>query len=210
MTGIAAISFTGGTIGLPVPLGADGIPELTADPEGLLDVQEKIRVALRNVDKVSADNELAVKDTLRNFETFTASLSGHGERITSIISAAESGVGAVDDALGKTQNFLGGLASDKYGGDLLPTVIRCYSTRWLGWGRPLLSFVALTRPFSQGRKRFVSAPTIRQLTAVSPPLSPISDVMRKPVRRRRVCLRPIPRLQYRRGSPGADNQTRSC
>ena len=93
LTGIAAISFTGGTVDAPpVPLGADGIPELTADPEGLLDVQEKIRVALRNVDKVIADNEVAVKDTLRNFETFTASLSGNGERITSIISAAESGV----------------------------------------------------------------------------------------------------------------------
>ena len=92
-------------------------------PVRVLDVQEKIRVALRNVDKGSADNEVAVKDTLRNFETFTASLSGNGEKITSIISAAESGVGAVDDELGKTQDFLGGLASDKYGGELLPTVI---------------------------------------------------------------------------------------
>ena len=42
-------------------------------------------MALRNVDKVIADNEVAVKDTLRNFETFTASLSSNGERITSII-----------------------------------------------------------------------------------------------------------------------------
>src|SRR6266478_7140446 len=49
LTGIAAIAFTGGTLDAPpVPLGADGIPDLTADPEGLLDVQEKIRVALRN------------------------------------------------------------------------------------------------------------------------------------------------------------------
>ena len=124
LTGIAAIAFTGGTLDAPpVPLGADGIPELTADPEGLLDVQEKIRVALRNVDKVISDNEVAVKDTLRNFETYTASLSGNAKTITSIISAAESGVTAVDDTLGKTQKFLGRLASDKYGGELLPTVI---------------------------------------------------------------------------------------
>ena len=69
LTGIAAISFTGGTDDAPPPpLGADGIPELTADPEGTLGLQEKIRVALRNVDKVIADNEVAVKDTLRNFE----------------------------------------------------------------------------------------------------------------------------------------------
>jgi phospholipid/cholesterol/gamma-HCH transport system substrate-binding protein len=124
LTGIAAIAFTGGTLDAPpVPLGEDGIPELTADPEGLLDVQEKIRVALRNVDKVISDNEVAVKDTLRNFETYTASLSGNAETITSIISAADTGVTAVDDTLGKTRKFLSSLASDKYGGELLPTVI---------------------------------------------------------------------------------------
>ena len=34
LTGIAAIAFTGGTLDAPpVPLGADGIPELTADPD---------------------------------------------------------------------------------------------------------------------------------------------------------------------------------
>jgi phospholipid/cholesterol/gamma-HCH transport system substrate-binding protein len=124
LTGIAAISFTGGSLDAPpVPLDADGVPVLTADPEGVLGTQEKIRAALRNVDKVITDNEAAVKDTLRNFETFTATLAGNGERITSIISKAESGVGAVDDSLAKTQDFLAGLASTKSGGELLPTVI---------------------------------------------------------------------------------------
>lgn len=124
LTGIAAISFTGGTDEAPPPpLGADGIPELTADPEGTLGLQQKIRVALRNVDKVITDNEGAVKDTMRNFETFTASLSGNGERITSIISAAESDVSAIDDGMTKTENFLKSLGSDKYGGELLPTIV---------------------------------------------------------------------------------------
>ena len=122
LTGIAAISFTGGTVD-PPPLGPDGIPELTADPEGLLDMQERIRVGLRNVDKIIADNEVAVKDTLRNFESFTASLSSNGERITSIISAADASIASVDGALTKTKDFLGSLGSDKYGGELLPTVI---------------------------------------------------------------------------------------
>ena len=124
LTGIAAISFTGGSDGAPPPsTGDDGIPELTADPDGTLGMQEKIRVALRNVDKVITDNEVAVKDTLRNFETFTASLAGNGARITSIIATADSGISSVDSALAKTQSFLSGLGSDKYGGDLLPTVI---------------------------------------------------------------------------------------
>jgi phospholipid/cholesterol/gamma-HCH transport system substrate-binding protein len=123
LTGIAAISFTGGSDEAPPPKGPDGIPELTADKEGTLNTQEKIRVALRNVDRVIADNEVAIKDTLRNFETFTASLSGDGEKITSIIATAENGVNSVDDALTRTKDFLGSLASDKYGGELLPTVI---------------------------------------------------------------------------------------
>ena len=102
-----------------------GILLYTASPdaEGTLGLQEKIRVALRNVDKVITDNEVAIKDTLLNFETFTASLSGSGKRITSVISVADAGISSVDSALTKTQNFLGGLASDKYGGELLPTVI---------------------------------------------------------------------------------------
>lgn len=124
LTGIAAISFTGGSDEAPPPpKGADGIPELTADREGTLNTQEKIRVALRNVDRVIADNEVAIKDTLRNFETFTASLSGNGEKISSVIATAESGVAAADAAMDKTKDFLGRLASDKYGGELLPTVI---------------------------------------------------------------------------------------
>ena len=51
LTGIAAISFTGGTVDGPPPaLDKDGIPVLTADPDELLNTQEKIRAALRNVD----------------------------------------------------------------------------------------------------------------------------------------------------------------
>jgi phospholipid/cholesterol/gamma-HCH transport system substrate-binding protein len=124
LTGIAAISFTGGSDEAPPPpKGPDGIPELTADAEGTLNTQEKIRAALRNVDRVISDNEVAVKDTLLNFETFTASLSGNGEKIASIIATTENGVDAVDDALTRTKNFLGSLGSDKYDGELLPTVI---------------------------------------------------------------------------------------
>lgn len=124
LTGIAAIAFTGGTIDGPLPpLDTDGIPTLSADPEGMMNTQEKIRAALRNVDRVIAENEDAVKDTLRNFETFTVSLSSNGERLTAIVDSAVAGVTAVDDGFAKTEAFLKSLGSDKYGGELLPTVI---------------------------------------------------------------------------------------
>jgi phospholipid/cholesterol/gamma-HCH transport system substrate-binding protein len=106
-----------------VPLDKDGIPVLTADPDALLDVQEKIRVALRNVDRIIADNQVAVKDTLRNFETFTATLANNGERITEIVDSADKAMAGVDSGFARADKFLGSLGSAKYGGDLLPTVI---------------------------------------------------------------------------------------
>src|SRR2546421_914695 len=73
LTGIAAISFTGGTVdGPPPPQDSDGIPTLTADKDETLSTQEKIRVALRAADKIITENEVAVKDTLLGFESFTS------------------------------------------------------------------------------------------------------------------------------------------
>lgn len=124
LTGIAAISFTGGTVdGQPPPVDPEGIPTLTADREGTLSTQEKIRVALRNVDRVITENEVAVKDTLLGLESFTTTLAGSSERITSVISSAESAMVSLDNGFGKTQNFLKSLGSDKYGGELLPTIM---------------------------------------------------------------------------------------
>ena len=72
-------------------------------------------MALRNVDKVIADNQDALKDTLLSFETFTASLANSTERIDSVVRSADNGVAAVDSALTKTQGFLDSLASNKNG-----------------------------------------------------------------------------------------------
>ena len=124
LTGIAAISFTGGTVdGSPPPTDAEGIPTLTADKEGTLSTQEKIRVALRNVDKIIVENEVAVKDTLLGLESFTSSPAGSSDRITGVISSAESAMASLDNGFGKTHDFLKNLGSDKYGGELLPTII---------------------------------------------------------------------------------------
>ena len=124
LTGVAALSLIGGAIDCPpVPVDDDGVPVLTADPDALLDVQEKIRVALRNIDRIVKENEVAVKDTLLNFETFTASLAGNGRRITDIVDVADDVMKGIDDGLGQTQKFLANIGSAKYGGDLLPTVI---------------------------------------------------------------------------------------
>src|ERR1700730_7200718 len=65
LTGVAALSLIGGSPGAPpVPLDADGVPILIADPEATQDVETRIKAALRNVDQVIADNQADVKDML--------------------------------------------------------------------------------------------------------------------------------------------------
>src|SRR5258707_10804578 len=61
LTGVAAISLTGGAAAAPpVPLDEDGVPTLTAD----LSEIESIRDTLHNVDRVLVDNRAMLKDAL--------------------------------------------------------------------------------------------------------------------------------------------------
>ena len=119
LTGVAAISLKGGEEAAPsVPLDEDGIPVLTADPNRLQDVTEAIRGTLQNINKVVADNQEAVRNSLRNLEVFTSSLSRNAERIDGIMSR-------VDGVMGKADNLMLGLntlAGGKEGGELFQTV----------------------------------------------------------------------------------------
>jgi phospholipid/cholesterol/gamma-HCH transport system substrate-binding protein len=122
LTGVAALSLIGGSPEAPAaPLDADGVPILTADPEATQDVETRIKAALRNVDQVIADNQADLKDTLLNFETFSAQLSANGEKIDSVVRRAESSVNAVDLGLAKTDELLTSVGSVDFG-ELLPTV----------------------------------------------------------------------------------------
>ncbi len=119
LTGVAAISLKGGEEAAPpVPLDEDGIPVLTADPNKLQDVTEAIRATLQNVNKVVADNQESVKNSLHNLETFTNSLARNSERIDAIMAR-------VDGVMGKADNLMLGLnslAGGKDGGELFLTL----------------------------------------------------------------------------------------
>ncbi len=119
LTGVAAISLKGGEEAAPpVPLDEDGIPVLTADPNKLQDVTEAIRATLQNVNKIVADNQESLKNSLHNLETFTNSLARNSERIDTIM-------GRVDGVMGKADNLMLGLnslAGGKEGGELFLTV----------------------------------------------------------------------------------------
>src|SRR3978361_1272814 len=105
LTGVAAISLKGGEDAAPaVPLDEDGVPVLTADPNALQDVTEAIRGTLQNINKVVADNQEAVKNSLRNLETFTSSLARNSEKIDHVMLK-------VDGVIGKADNLMLGLNS---------------------------------------------------------------------------------------------------
>src|SRR6201996_6147592 len=119
LTGVAAISLKGGEEAAPpVPLGEDAIPVLTADPNGLQDVTEAIRGTLQNINRVVADNQEAVKNSLHNLETFTASLARNSEKIDGVMLK-------VDGVMTKADSLMLGLdtlAGGKEGGELYLTV----------------------------------------------------------------------------------------
>ena len=119
LTGVAAISLKGGQEAAPpAPVDEDGIPVLTADPNALQDVTEAIRGTLQNINRVVADNQESVKNSLHNLETFTASLARNSEKIDNVMLK-------VDGVMSKADSLMLGLdtlAGGKEGGELFLTV----------------------------------------------------------------------------------------
>jgi phospholipid/cholesterol/gamma-HCH transport system substrate-binding protein len=126
LTGVAAISLKGGEEAAPsVPLDEDGIPVLTADPNALQDVTEAIRGTLQNINRVVADNQDAVRNSLHNLETFTASLARNAKKIDDVMLKVDGVVLKVDGVMAKADNLVLGLntlAGGKDGGELFLTV----------------------------------------------------------------------------------------
>jgi phospholipid/cholesterol/gamma-HCH transport system substrate-binding protein len=119
LTGVAAISLKGGEEAAPaVPLDEDGIPVLMADPNKLQDVTEAIRGTLQNINRVVADNQDAVKNSLHNLETFTASLARNAQKIDEVMLKVEGVMGKADNLMLGLNTLAGG----KEGGELFLTV----------------------------------------------------------------------------------------
>src|SRR3979490_3297382 len=109
LTGVAAISLKGGEEAAPsVPLDEDGVPVLTADPNALQDVTEAIRGTLTNINKVVADNQIAVKNSLHNLETFTAALARNSEKIDNVMLKVDGVMGKADDLMLGLDTIAGG------------------------------------------------------------------------------------------------------
>src|SRR6202012_4125279 len=112
LTGIAAISLTGGAAAAPpVPLDEDGIPTLTAD----LSEAMTIRDTLHNVDNMLVNNRDVIKDGLLSFETYTATLAGKGDEIERVLSKADAGFASFDNTIARIDGVLPDLTKGKDG-----------------------------------------------------------------------------------------------
>jgi phospholipid/cholesterol/gamma-HCH transport system substrate-binding protein len=110
LTGVAAISLTGGAAEAPpVPLDADGVPTLTAD---LSEIQS-IRDTLHSVDRILVGNQATIKDGLLSFEIYTASLAGKGDAIEQVLGKANNAFAGFDSAMTKIDSIMPGLADGK-------------------------------------------------------------------------------------------------
>src|SRR4030081_2343151 len=119
LTGVAAISLKGGEEAAPgVPLDEDGVPVLTADPNALQDVTEAIRGTLQNINRVVADNQETVKNSLRNLETFTLAPARDSERIDIVMLKVDGVMGKADNLMLGLNTLAGGIA----GGELFQAV----------------------------------------------------------------------------------------
>ena len=107
LTGISAISLTGGAAAAPpVPLDADGVPTLTAD----LSETQTIRDTLHNVDRILVNNQTVIKDAMLSFETYTSTLASSDEAIDAIMRKATGAFDGVNSALAKVDNVLPGIS----------------------------------------------------------------------------------------------------
>ncbi len=107
LTGVAAISLTGGAATAPpVTLDQDGIPILTAD----LTETQSIRDTLHNVDRILVGNQAVVKDALVDFETYTATLVSRGDAIDGIMRKTDSAFESFDSAMSRIDDLVPGLA----------------------------------------------------------------------------------------------------
>jgi phospholipid/cholesterol/gamma-HCH transport system substrate-binding protein len=126
LTGVAAISLKGVDVAAPeAPLDEDGVPTLTADPNALQDVTEAVRATLQNINRVVAENQQAVKNSLQNVETFTTALARNGTKIDSILTNVDIVMGKAEGVMSKADGLMLGLsaiAGGKEGGELFQAV----------------------------------------------------------------------------------------
>ncbi len=86
LTGIATLALTGGAPGSAPLARKDGqVPVLTADRVASQDMMQAARDTLNRIDNLIAENQVALKNSIKSIETFTAALARNADKIDGIV-----------------------------------------------------------------------------------------------------------------------------
>jgi phospholipid/cholesterol/gamma-HCH transport system substrate-binding protein len=96
LTGLAEISLTGGAADAAPVLADGGLPTLHADPNASADVTQAARNVLARVDGLVAENEEAMRASMRNIETVTETLAKNAQRLDKVMAGVENLTGNGD------------------------------------------------------------------------------------------------------------------
>ncbi len=97
LTGLAEVALTGGSPDAPLLVAdAGGIPTLTVGRDAAADVTQEARNVLSRIDGLVADNEEALRASLRNIETVTSALAQNSQRLDHVMAGLETLAGGPD------------------------------------------------------------------------------------------------------------------
>ena len=98
LTGLAEVSLAGGSAdAAPIVADGGGLPTIHADARASADVTQAARDVLSRINGLVADNEEAMRTSLRNVETVTASLAQNSKRLDKVMAGLENLTGSADN-----------------------------------------------------------------------------------------------------------------
>ncbi len=115
LTSLAAVALSGGSANAPALVTAGNEPPtLIAEPGASTDVTQAARDVLARIDRLVADNETALRLSLRNIETVTSTLAQNSQRIDKVMAGLENLTGGPngDGQIGRAANLIRRLADD--------------------------------------------------------------------------------------------------
>jgi phospholipid/cholesterol/gamma-HCH transport system substrate-binding protein len=98
LTGLAEVSLSGGSPdAAPLVAEAGEPPTINADPNATADVTQAARNVLARINTLVADNEEAMRASLKNVETVTATLAQNSKRLDKVMAGMENLIGSGDN-----------------------------------------------------------------------------------------------------------------
>jgi phospholipid/cholesterol/gamma-HCH transport system substrate-binding protein len=97
LTGLAQVALSGGAAdAAPLVANRGAPPTLYSDPSAGADVTQAARDVLSRINGLVADNETALRSSLRNIETVTSTLAQNSERLDKVMAGLENLTGTGD------------------------------------------------------------------------------------------------------------------